>query len=267
MTYSALNIRGKIWNNTGLKYLILPQGKTVAHLNQGQAANNSKVNASSALNNQTANNNLSKNAREKPHPFVNASLNNSRPHYAKDYAHLLKKPDIKPLIPEKKWTLISPESWPLFWRNIYDKTKKGKIAWTYWDLGRDLLFGGNSSNPEENERCKKRGQLLRKLFKDLNTHGQNVLWPVAVPENAQSQNNAINLDIYWSGLRYFGCRAVVLMGSPVAWPILEQKNLKPFTAITKNGYHIWILRDIEALVSNDDFYASSIRLLKSLNLS
>ena len=173
-------------------------------------------------------------------------------------------PQPAPEAPRKTpaWRLLPLEEWPAQWRERLAQSRKGRFAWTYMDLGADLLRRG--AGDEEGEAASQRrlrGDCLRRLFADLgHPGGTHAFWPIALPD----QNGALapNVDCFWSGLERLECRGVVILGSQAAQAALGTKDLKPLTQLFKCGKLVWILWEAHVMAGNPAAYAKALAFLR-----
>lgn len=155
------------------------------------------------------------------------------------------------------WRSVPAAQWPENWKKRLGATKKGRIAWTYWNLGFDLE--AVACGKEEAAKRKCRGEFLRSIFQDLGyPAGTHTLWPVCLPDD---DGNA-NPDIFWSGGRELGFRGVVIMGSAAARPLLQRQGLKPLTQLRHAGQSVWILWEIDHLATAPEIYQRALVFLR-----
>lgn len=155
------------------------------------------------------------------------------------------------------WKALPLENWPQPWQQQLQKTKKGKLAWTYWNLGEDLA----SLNPNDAQNKKKRSDCMRRFFKDLGfPAGTHTFWPPVLPQYSVMANP----DLFWSALRLLGTRAVVIMGSAAAKALLAEQSLKPMTAYARHGQRVWVLWEIDTLANDESKYQRGLSFLKKV---
>lgn len=131
--------------------------------------------------------------------------------------------------------------WPRPWQELYARTKRGPVAWTYYGLGHDLC-----GNPNK-ERSRKLGDLLKYLRKPRGTH---TFWPVGLPQPDEDGNLVIVADrtVFWQGLHALGARMLIVMGSPAARLIGMEGVIRPLQAMKAiNGLRVLLTRDIDHL--------------------
>lgn len=156
---------------------------------------------------------------------------------------------------------LEPDKWPLIWQKQLMKTNRGKIAWTYWNLARDLAAARDAKDQEAASR-KKRSALFRRLFADLNLiSGTHTFWPACLPD----ANGAMcsNPQIFWSGILELNCRGVVILGSQAAISLLDQRGLKPLDELRMAGKIAWIIREPDSLAENASWYEMTLAFLRS----
>lgn len=159
-----------------------------------------------------------------------------------------RQPEARPAMPGKTgtapaWQPLPMENWPAIWQERFRNTKRGKIAWTYWNLGPDLLAGKSRADDPHAAQRAERSQFMRRLLKDLaKPAGTHTFWPAHLDPGPDP---VIESALFWSGVTALGCRSVIIMGSRTARPLLNQSGLMPLSQVREKGHLVWILRDID----------------------
>lgn len=233
MAFESLSQRAAIWRNLGLKYILAGTETRKPEVFSAQPQR-SFAKASGRPQTVSARHGRKENAEIAPGPeTVNASRS-----------------------PQPLPEIAPPRAWPDEWRELLEsgRIQPGKVAWTYFNLGLDLLAGDAANNPDfKNQRDKRRallGQLLAYMAKPSGTH---TFWPVSLP----CDNGQLNIPCFWGGLLELKCRVVVIMGARIASKLLNGPcgplEMRPAPV---KGCSALALMDIEALFNKPDYRAS-----------
>ena len=140
------------------------------------------------------------------------------------------------------WKPVPEADWPPEWQAQFGLTKRGKVVWTYANLGKDLAAGKNSGQADTAEEAQaraRRSQMLRNLIGALGyPAGTHTFWPCQLGDAVQS-------DLFWSGVRALGSRGVIILGVECACALLESAGARPFTAKIFRGQKAMVLRALE----------------------
>lgn len=244
MAFASLNPFRDIWENAGLKYLLLSRD---APPGLGFCKTARSAQTQSVL--QDANVKNSPQARSVPqHNFARL-----RPDTQSDIAT---KSQVTAKKSTQSFKAIPVETWPAIWRQQFANTRKAQIAWSWWDLGMDLLAAKNAryaslGNAEER---KQRSALLKKLLSDLgHPGGSHTFWPACMPDGENDQISP-NFDCFWSGIEFLKCRGVILLGSPAANAVMQDPVIKPLRQMRQFGKFVWILWDPNVIASRPGVY-------------
>lgn len=243
MAFAYLNPASRLWQANGLNYLLFPQDLPAE---QSLLIENSSAKRAGAP--------KANSTRVKP------TLPQAKP---------MPEKAVKPGGMERKtpgaWQPLPVDAWPEEWRKQLARSKKGRFAWTYMDLGADLLQGKSQDFGEEGQEAAERqlrAQCLRKLFADLgHPAGTHTFWPIALPKPEEKRIIA-NTDCFWSGLSQLECRGVVIMGSAAAQAALGTKDLKPLSQLFKFGKLVWILWEAHVIAANPVAYSKVLAFLR-----
>lgn len=240
MAFAYLNFPGRIWRLAGLNYLLYPQ----------DIRNNV---------------NLSGNPAKVEVVPVSGQGSSPRPKFVHPPAPEAKRektPDPR----VGSWKATPREAWPVQWQKQLGMSKKGRFAWTYMDLGNDLLSVHRASAEEDEElqtQRKQRGQCLRKLFADLaHPAGTHTFWPIALPETPDNGKAVVNAECFWSGLEHLQCRGVIIMGSAAAYAAMGTRDIRPLSQLFKFGKLVWILWDADVIYANPVVYNKVVVFLR-----
>lgn len=156
--------------------------------------------------------------------------------------------------------VLPPELWPLAWQQRLARTRPGRIAWTYRELGRDFL---SAEDPATARRREFFGRLIRDLSHPAGSH---TFWPACLPARTPDGSlgeNQYDPRVYWSGLKKLGARGIVVMDREVARAIGLPDTLRPLQQIMHNGFFVWFLWDAEVMSNDLERYGSMLAYLRS----
>lgn len=245
MAFASLNPFRDVWKSAGLKYLLLPReappglgfcqtGKFGQTQGVPQEANIKRF--------------ASRQTQSVPNSFA-------RPRPATQ-SGIAPKPEFAAKKTAQSFQAIPVGAWPAIWQQQFSNTRKAQIAWTWWDLGLDLLAAKSSAyaalgNAGERQQ---RSALLKKLLADLgHPGGSHTFWPVCMPDG---ENDRIkpNFDCFWSGMEFLKCRGVIILGSPAAKAVMLDPVIKPLQQMRQFGKFVWILWDPNVIASRPGVY-------------
>lgn len=156
------------------------------------------------------------------------------------------------------FTPIPVESWPQLWQEQFKLARKGKIAWTYWNLGADLLAARDVIPAREGKA--KRSRIMQRLLRELGSPaGTHTFWPAHLDPDVEPTAQP---ELFWSGVKFLGCRVVIMMGSKAAGKLLNQKGLRPLTQLRMHGHIVWILNDLDLLEENSANFSHVLAFLR-----
>lgn len=147
-------------------------------------------------------------------------------------------------------------SWPAPWQELFQRTKKGRVAWTYYGLGFDLC--GYPSR----ERSLRLRELIRYLSLPQGTH---TFWPIGLPVR-DSEGSVIlepNRELFWQGVHLLGARVLIVMGSPAARGIGVTGPIRPLLPQAFNGVRMLITWDID-LLDNTTYFNNTQTFLQQM---
>lgn len=226
MAFKNITLHSSIWQNNGLKYLLFPDEASLksyilpAKPEQAQSVH-----------------------KRVKHPATTS--NNLQPGSS---ASAKKK---------AAWKAIPVSGWPPEWKSQFEKTRKGLIAWSYWDLGYDVNPG-----VEKDQKHEVRRKILQTLIRDLgHPAGTHTFWPMALYSGSQYLPDP---EIFWSGLSFLGARGVILLGSPAASALLKDASLHAFAEMRINGQFVWLLQDINNISLQENSYSKILFFLRQV---
>lgn len=157
---------------------------------------------------------------------------------------------------------LPPHAWPAPWQKRLAATRPGLVVWTYWNLGRDLC-----KVEKEAGRRLERSAFLNRLLKDLNhPAGTHTFWPACLPvqdgPEAEADNFAPHADAFWSGVHTLGARGVVVMGSAAVRALALPGGLRPLQQTRRHGHLVWVLWDVEYLLHEEQRYTAMLAFLR-----
>ena len=162
---------------------------------------------------------------------------------------------------EERWRPLPPHAWPAPWRERLAASRPGLVAWTYWNLGRDLCGA-------QDEQRQARRAFLQRLLGDLgHPAGTHTFWPACLPRGdaddaPDAENYAPHADAFWSGVSTLGARGVVVMGSAAAKALALPGGLRPLQQTRHRGHLIWVLWDVEYLLHEEQRYGAMLAFLR-----
>lgn len=154
------------------------------------------------------------------------------------------------------WQPLPSAQWPQQWQEQLACSRKGRIVWTYAQLGADLLAGRTKSEQAPAAARALRSKFLRNVFADLkHPQGTHTFWP------AQLADDPIpNPEIFWSGLKELGCRGTIIMDPAFASALMDKPSLRPFIQLKFRTQFVWILPDIDNIGTAE--YQGLVNFLK-----
>lgn len=154
------------------------------------------------------------------------------------------------------WKELPPESWPAQWQTRLKAARKGKVVWTYWELGKDM---SNVEDPAKEKRKRFLGKLLKDLAHPAGTH---IFWPMALPSPGDTNSYEADDTLFWSGARTLGASAVVVMGEAAATALAFPKKILPKRQLVFRGFLVWAIEDMERLIAEPSHYAMTLAFLR-----
>ncbi len=147
-------------------------------------------------------------------------------------------------------------SWPAPWQELFQRTPKGRVAWTYYGLGFDLC--GYPSR----ERSLRLRELIRYLSLPQGTH---TFWPMGLPVRDPEGSVILepNREIFWQGVHLLGARVLIVMGSPAARGIGVTGPIRPLLPQAFNGVRMLITWDID-LLDNTTYFNNTQTFLQQM---
>ena len=261
MAFAIVNPLAALWKGRGLSCLLLPVD----------------CNVLSTLTNITRPSQEKTKADTEPHErrtfsqTTTAKGSNTTKNFAKKTKESTSNTDIQTR-PKTTNTLsgpasvqhLPPDAWPAAWQQRLAQTRRGRIVWTYRDLGLDLCDARTEGRQE-------RSLFLRQLLRDLgHPPGTHTFWPVCLP---LPQNSATpekekdvymaNAQIFWSGVHCLEARGVVIMGSAAAEAAGLRQKFQPLQQILHNGHFVWMLWDVDTIINLEQRYNSVLAFLKN----
>lgn len=243
MAFASLNPFRDVWSGAGLKYLLLPQEAPpgLGFCQTGKVAQTQNVPQDAYMRKFAG-----RKAQSAPDRFARAAPRSG----------IAPKPELSVKKTAQSFKAIPVEAWPAIWQQQFSNTRKAQIAWTWWELGLDLLAAKNAGyaafgNAAER---KQRSTLLKKLLSDLgHPGGTHTFWPACMPDGDKGQVKP-NFDCFWSGVEFLKCRGIIILGSPAANAVMLDPVTKPLQQMRQFGKFIWILWDPNIIASRHGVY-------------
>lgn len=144
------------------------------------------------------------------------------------------------------WQPLPQDAWPKVWQDLFAKTRRGLIAWTYPELGRDLLSTSQADmETEESARRAARSKVLQGLVSALkNPAGTHTFWPCFL-------DSRLEPELFWSGARALGCRGVIILGTDCAAALLGSSQIRAFVTRIFRTHKVMVLKGISGLFENN----------------
>ncbi|MDR2799708.1 MAG: hypothetical protein LBB52_00385 [Desulfovibrio sp.] len=138
--------------------------------------------------------------------------------------------------------------WPAPWKEIFGRTIRAPLLWTYRELGRDLTGQGNPD----------RAKFLRDLISCLDLpRGSNAFWPVSLASDADAPTDdaaAISREeqlIFYQGVQLIRPLLVIFFGTECAdMAVLGFGDLSPFSFRIKDGALYIFFPSLQYLLAN-----------------
>lgn len=171
-----------------------------------------------------------------------------------------------------RWRPLKPETLPPGWQGRLSSTRRGLVAWTYWDLARDLGAGGGdgATDAGAQARAGRRAFLARLLRELAHPAGTHTFWPACLPAGAQPgappAGEAVPFmahpEAFWSGAAHLGCRAVIVMGSAAVRALGLPAELRPLGQMRWRGQLVLVLREVDALAAEPARFGPTLAFLR-----
>lgn len=148
------------------------------------------------------------------------------------------------------------EQWPPLWREQFTRTRKGKIGWTYWQLGADLLGEGHAHFDKAGQAHRRSvmGRFLQALGMPGGTH---TFWPTVLDEDQ------IDPQYFWSGVKTLECRGVLIFGEQAARILLGEATVPRRMEDNHNGFFVWNLKEMDKLEEEQGYYQRTVLYLRN----
>ncbi len=156
------------------------------------------------------------------------------------------------------------------WAELLRKTRPGRVAWTYSQLGADLLDSSQSSRQISNSAPEttlaQRRNLLKKFLQTLgHPSGTHTFWPYHLPANIYNTDSGIpanELDFFWSGIAHLGCRYLIILGAESANALFPKQPMEAKMKFFRHGVMIYFIWDIEYMLKDKNIFESAVDFLK-----
>ncbi|MDE7240712.1 hypothetical protein [Desulfovibrio sp.] len=159
---------------------------------------------------------------------------------------------------------------PQGWQSRLAATRPGLVAWTYWNLARDLAGVGSSADADAGAqgRSLRRAFLARLLRELAHPAGTHTFWPACMPGTARAPGPGEEPDFtahpeaFWSGAAHLGCRAVIVMGSAAVRALGLPGNARPLSQLRWRGQHVLVLWEVDSLAENAARFGPTLAFLR-----
>lgn len=143
--------------------------------------------------------------------------------------------------------------WPDAWSEQLEAARKGRIAWTYPDLGPDLL-AARAGAPADAARTR-RGALLRRIVKDLgHPPGTHTFWPMRL-------ESELRPDLFLAGCLKLNVRGIFIFGPESASQITGQASLSNYSLRRLGRWSVWCLPEIDSI--DGGIYAKMLAYIRN----
>ena len=235
MAFTDINARTALWSSRGLHWLLqeddVSEAAFLLHVSPQKNA--------SALSPQTIKRSQVQRGKKNPRALTTENVQHSSEQRDS------RKPN----------ALIPKHRWPVSWRNRFDASRKGLVAWTYAQLGQDLL-GMRTDGVE------KRRNFLQNLLRDFgHPAGTHTFWPATLPADSDAAFKPAP-GVFWSGVKLLHARIVVVLGESVAKTLELPENLLPMQQILHQGFLIWFFWDVESILADSQLYDAMLTCLR-----
>lgn len=251
MAFADLNPLGALWQNRGLRCLLLPgdvppERSLGAALPQPARRNTQPVRPTGP----------SRQSRAENPPIPTQIAAEAGQTASTSLAAQAARND-------DRWQPLPPHVWPAPWRERLAATRPGLVVWTYWNLGRDIC---DAQGARDRQRLDRRAFLQRLLGDLAHPAGTHTFWPACLPVQdtgeADANGFAPHPDAFWSGVHKLGARGVVVMGSAAVKALALPGGLRPLQQTRHHGHLVWVLWDVEYLLHEEQRYTAMLAFLR-----
>jgi hypothetical protein len=148
------------------------------------------------------------------------------------------------------------ELWPGHWRSRFEATRRGRLVWTYWELGQDIC-----GVPDVERR-----DFLRRLIADLAYQpGTHTFFPVCLPEVAARDSAPVfmpNPEVFWSALELLGSRGLLILGDKATKALELEKDISLWGMARRRNFFVWRLPGVESVSSDARAYSNLLEFLR-----
>ncbi|MDR2055004.1 MAG: hypothetical protein LBQ10_03930 [Desulfovibrio sp.] len=155
------------------------------------------------------------------------------------------------------WQPVPRNLWPDPWQERLAATRRGRVVWTYWELGQDICRQPNAL----------RRNFFQRLIADLaHPAGTHTFFPVCLPQaRAQDAPSAVMHDagIFWSALRLLGARGLLVMGAEAVKILGLEKDMPLWSMARQHGFFVWRLPEADVVVNEEKLYPALLEFLRA----
>ncbi len=145
------------------------------------------------------------------------------------------------------------EQWPAPWQERFQQTKAARVVWTYGNLGHDLC---GEASPE-------RRTLLRTILTELgHPPGTHCFWPMSLPSSEDPSTLIPNVPVFWSGVRLFEARVLIILGEEAATSLGYKVYDMPFKEFRKQDKLVILAKDMEVLIEKPHMRSLLLQYLR-----
>jgi hypothetical protein len=225
MDFDALDFYGALWRGRGINWLLLPD-KPAQPWFVPPAPRQQPI---SSLTGQKPAGNAARQKKDRPQDTV------------------------RPVV----WRPVPQSHWPAPWRERLAAARRGRIVWTYWDLGQDMC-----RKPDVRRR-----NCFQRLIADLaHPAGTHTFFPVCLPPaGARDEPTAAtrNAGIFWSALGQLEARAVLVMGAEATKTLGLERDMSLWDMRRQHGFFVWRLPEADAVVNDEKLYSTLLEFLRA----
>jgi hypothetical protein len=155
------------------------------------------------------------------------------------------------------WRPVPRNQWPVSWQERFAATRRGRLVWTYRELGQDMCLKPDA----------RRRDLFQRLIADLaHPPGTHTFFPVCLPRScAQDDPPAVthNAGIFWSALGELEARGVLVMGAEAVKILGLENDMHLWSMARLRGFFVWRLPEADAVANDEKFYSTLLEFLRT----
>ncbi|MDR1659928.1 MAG: hypothetical protein LBR94_06250 [Desulfovibrio sp.] len=155
------------------------------------------------------------------------------------------------------WRPVPRNLWPVPWQERFAATRRGRLVWTYRELGLDMC-----RKPDARRR-----DLFQRLIADLaHPPGTHTFFPVCLPRACARDDPpaaAHNAAIFWSALGELGVRGVLVMGAEAVRILDLEEEMHLWSMARRHDFFVWRLPEADAVAEDERLYSTLLEFLRA----